>query len=624
MPKRNSEPDFKKVKQKVGQKKIDPKATNVNVRMKRIRVQEQSIMRDDQEMVNYRNKSLADLVGQFTHYNAGVRREAILGLRDLFSQNEILYSTSLNVLITKTIPLILDSDVSVRQAVVNIYGSMLENVPRNALLPFSSVISLFINNGLTSINPAIRRSSLLMVQTILEIEPELFSDSAIKILSSMIKLTTEVKASSVPTHGVLSATRTQIKSNSKEQRPITELALETIQVFFTSCFSSHNIYTAITTWSGCQDDYEETMEEFTKQTLSLPLVLPIADTSSFFSTHEVTTSSTSLIQDSVQTLLGLLFSSIAELVPPADEKSLSLHLLPEEETLRSKSISEKHLHRLALLLELVANSLLMLESEGVTGLKEKSEQDWCTLLKDFYPLRLPDSHRNETPLRLKLQKVNHLLIHIMSMLIQTENKSCELIRSELQQDVLFITSARKPTQGSSKGYEILPETLVLRMSTIHRLWRVVEDKEELIQYVVKNWRELIEKKAAAMSLPFMQFFRFVLNQHQQIEYSSCLQYAIQTLQNCEFNAERNSTCYLWRTGLRLILGVLKSLPSIDDRVRVEFERIVVSAEKESSIYYQLPLDLQSTVLAILSYCGNVSPKVIEMIPEIKSIIRFSS
>ena len=117
MPKRNNEPDFKKVKQKVGQKKIDPKATNVNVRMKRIRVQEQSIMREDQEMVNYRNKSLADLVGQFTHYNAGVRREAVLGLRDLFSQNEILYSTSLNILITKTIPLLLLESICIREVI---------------------------------------------------------------------------------------------------------------------------------------------------------------------------------------------------------------------------------------------------------------------------------------------------------------------------------------------------------------------------------------------------------------------------------------------------------------------------------------------------------------------------
>ena len=112
MPKRNNEPDFKKVRQKVGTKKVNPRETNVNIRTKRIRIQEQSIMREEEDMVNYRNKSLNDLVSQFTHYNAGVRKEAVLGLRDLFAQNEILYTTSLSVLVTKTIPLLLDTDRS--------------------------------------------------------------------------------------------------------------------------------------------------------------------------------------------------------------------------------------------------------------------------------------------------------------------------------------------------------------------------------------------------------------------------------------------------------------------------------------------------------------------------------
>lgn len=621
MPKRNSEPDFKKVKQKVGQKKVDPKATNVNVRMKRIRVQEQSIMREDQDMVNYRNKSLADLVGQFTHYNAGVRREAVLGLRDLFAQNEVLYTTSLNVLITKTIPLILDSDIGVRQAVVSIYGSMLDNVPKESLRPFSTIVSLFVNNGLTSINPAIRRSSLLMVQTLLEIEPSLFNDSALKLLSSMIKITNEVKASSVPSRGVLSSNRSQIKANSKEQRPVTELALETIQVFFIKCFSAHNIFMDINRWSGCQEDYEDTMKSLSNQQINIPLVLSVADSSPFLSSHDLSASENSMIDDSIQTLLGLLFSSISELVPQESTSSLSSHLrLEEEEEMKSKSISEKDLNKLSLLLELVANSLLMLEKEEITKLREKTENDWCLLLRDFYPLRLPDSHRNETVLRLQLQKVNSLIILLLSMFTKSSNKTCDLIFHDLQQGTVYITSNRK--QAGEREFEILPETVVLKMTTMYRCWQYVEEKEDLLVIVENIWNELIEKQFAMMSLPLMQFYRYLMNQHQQIDFSSCLKYSIKTLQLCPYSADRNVVNQIWRTGLKLILGILKSFSTIGDAVRSEFERIVIPSEGDTSVYTQLSPELQSVVVAILSYCGSESDQIKKFIPDICDVYRF--
>ena len=168
---RKGEEDFPKKKKKVGKKNVDPKATNVNVRTKRIRVQEQSIMREESDVVNYRNKSLADLVSQFTHYSANVRKDAVLGLRDLFAQNEILYSTSVNVLITNSIKLLLDSDVGVRQALVSVYSTLLPNISKSQLSPFADLLNVFINNGLTSINPSIRRSAILMIQVLLNIDP---------------------------------------------------------------------------------------------------------------------------------------------------------------------------------------------------------------------------------------------------------------------------------------------------------------------------------------------------------------------------------------------------------------------------------------------------------------------
>ena len=623
MPKRNKESDFKKVKQKVGQKKIDPKATNVNVRMKRIRVQEQSIMREDQEMVNYRNKSLADLVGQFTHYNAGVRREAILGLCDLFSQNEILYSTSLNILITKTIPLLLDTDISVRQAVVSIYESMLVNVPRQSLLPFSGIISLFVNNGLTSINPSIRRSSLLMVQTLLDIEPRLFAEASVKILSSMIKLATEVKTTSLPSRGVLSTNRSQMKANSKEQRPITELALETIQSFYSKCFSNQTVYNAMNHLSGNFNSEEDEIISFHNQNCTIDLTLHIASSTSFFSSSS--NSTPQLFIDSLQLFLSNLFTQLSEVIPQEDQPVSSLHQLlhdSKEKEVHSKSIKEKDLKKVDLLLDLVMNSYLLLENEKVLKLREKSENDWCVLLRDFYPLRLPDSHRNEISLRLLVQKVNSLLICLLALFTKSHNKTYQLIEYDLKQDSVYITSQRK--QQEEKGYEILPETVLLKVNTLYRLWFINEEKEDVLERSIHIWNELIEKGFASLSLPFIQFYLFILNQDLLIDYSSCLSCIIRTLQACPFSIDRQGIQQLWKVGLKLILGIVKLSSEIDQTIQSEFEQLVLNKVNNQSVYSLLSSELQSIVLAILSYCNSLSSQVIEEIPQIQSINQFRS
>ena len=245
---KKGEEDFAKKRKKIGKKNVDPKATNVNVRTKRIRVQEQSIMREESDMVNYRNKSLADLVSQFTHYSANVRKDAVLGLRDLFAQNEILYSTSVNVLLTNSIKLLLDSDSGVRHALINVYATLLPNISKSQLLPFADLLNVFINNGLTSINPSIQRSAILMIQVLLDIDPSLFQGHAVKLLSSMVKLTSDSKPTLLPSRGVLSSSRSHLHNPSKEQRSITDLAFETVQRLFNECLSTSSIYNESFSW----------------------------------------------------------------------------------------------------------------------------------------------------------------------------------------------------------------------------------------------------------------------------------------------------------------------------------------------------------------------------------------
>ena len=331
-----------------------------------------------------------------------------------------------------------------------------------------------------------------MVQTLLDIEPRLFAEASIKILSSMIKLATEVKTTSLPSRGVLSTNRSQMKANSKEQRPITEIALETIQSFYSKCFSNQTVYNAMNHLSGNFNSEEDEIISFHNQNCTIDLTLHIASSTSFFSSSS--NSIPQLFIDSIQLFLSNLFTQLSEVIPQEDQPVSSLHQLlhdSKEKEVHSKSIKEKDLLKVDLLLDLVMNSYLLLENEKVLKLREKSENDWCVLLRDFYPLRLPDSHRNEISLRLLVQKVNSLLIFLLALYTKSHNKTYQLIEYDLKQDSVYITSQRK--QQEEKGYEILPETVLLKVNTLYRLWLINEEKEDVLERSIHIWNELIEK-----------------------------------------------------------------------------------------------------------------------------------
>ena len=609
MPKKNNEPDFKKVKQKVGTKKVNPRETNVNIRTKRIRIQEQSIMREDEDMVNYRNKSLNDLVSQFTHYNAGVRKEAVLGLRDLFTQNEILYTTSLSVLVTKTIPLLLDVDVGVRQALVTVYSSMLVNVSQGQLLPFSGLICVFVNNGLTSINPAIRRSSLLMVQTLLKVDPSVFRDSTVKLLSSMVKLTVDVKASTVSNRGVLSSSRTQMKANINEQRPVNELALETIHQFFSTCFVGSSVYEEIDNWSGFQKHKADSVVMLNERYTSIPLRTSIYPISQFFSSSTPTSDST--IVSAMQTLMKMLFMTISELIPQeSDESSCrpsQFSATQRDNKLRSKSMKERDLRHFLLLEELSANAFTVLRHQQISILTEKKNKEWCALLLDFYPLRLPDSHRNEVSSQALLHHVNALTALLLLMIGGTNDRTVELVLHELNQKLTF-----------SSSIESVYKTIVIKVETCYQLLQSGLSGEKVMELVNGLWNVLLENGFATYSLPLVKFYFYLMEHQPSLPYNQCIDNMLKCLYACPYDENNNSRSYaLWKWGLNLLLNLFKSTPSHDGTLPHRFESLLLPSDGSASVFNRLPLDSQSKLLAILTLSKGATPRIINAIPQVK-------
>ena len=581
---KKGEEDFPKKRKKIGKKNIDPKATNVNVRTKRIRVQEQSIMREESDVVNYRNKSLADLVSQFTHYSANVRKDAVLGLRDLFAQNEILYSTSVNVLITNSIKLLLDSDVGVRQALVSVYSTLLPNVSKSQLSPFADLLNVFINNGLTSINPSIRRSAILMIQVLLNIDPSLFQNSVVKLLSNMVKLTADTKPTILPTRGVLSSSRSQLHSSSKEQRSITDLALETVQRLFNQCLSTSTIYNEFSSWC---DRLQDADSEYT-QSLHFPLTLSVYKPSMWFHSSDSTSQPTESILPPMKSLLSVLFEAIASLAPSAAPTSS----FSNSSKLRSKVIAESSLRKLLLLEELAGDAFLVLEREHAPLNELEKLREWRSLLYDLYPLRLPDSHRNETTNRLVLQQTNELTVLLIAMIDpKGGDTGNEVVHRLLDQDLAFVSSNRHD------GEEVRFETVQLRVGVLKRLYERTSEKKTIVEKANRMWSELIEKRLAQSSLPFVVFFRYVVGCHDLSEFGECFDHAVQVLSAVPYSEEKESIAYaIWNNGMSLLLEGVKMKATSLNALKL-FQELMKSEVEVAS----LSLRLQAVAQAILIY-----------------------
>ena len=604
---RKGEEDFPKKKKKVGKKNVDPKATNVNVRTKRIRVQEQSIMREESDVVNYRNKSLADLVSQFTHYSANVRKDAVLGLRDLFAQNEILYSTSVNVLITNSIKLLLDSDVGVRQALVSVYSTLLPNISKSQLSPFADLLNVFINNGLTSINPSIRRSAILMIQVLLNIDPSLFQNSAVKLLSNLVKLTSDTKPTVLPTRGVLSSSRSQLHSSSKEQRSVTDLALETVQRLFNQCLSTSTIYNEFASWCGRSQDSDS---EYT-QSLHFPLTLSVYKPSMWFHSSDSTSQPTESILPPMKSLLSVLFEAIASLAPStAPTSSFS-----NASKLRSKIIAESSLRKLLMLEELAGDAFLVLEHEHAPLNELEKLREWRSLLYDLYPLRLPDSHRNETTSRLVLQQTNELTVLLLTMIDPKGDTGNEIVRRLLDQDLAFVSSNRHD------GEEVRFETVQLRVAVLKRLYerenekkmmkerenekKMMKERENEKEMIIKKanrmWNELIEKRLAHISLPFVVFFRYVVGCHDLSEFGACFDHTVRVLSAVPYSEEKDSTAYaIWNNGMSLFLEGVKMKAASLHALKL-FQELMKSEVEIASLSPRL----QTLAQAILIYSEKI-------------------
>ncbi|CAM6100933.1 unnamed protein product [Calypogeia fissa] len=144
--------DFKRVKSKVG-RKLGPaqNATKVEFKSKGIVIPGQSVTLDkDGLAVNQRKQTLKELLVQVTHYSERMRRDALMGLKDLFGKHPKELVMHAVVVIEKLSPRITDTEKSVRQALVLLLqSSILPTLPEAMMKPLVPVIMAHVCSAMT-------------------------------------------------------------------------------------------------------------------------------------------------------------------------------------------------------------------------------------------------------------------------------------------------------------------------------------------------------------------------------------------------------------------------------------------------------------------------------------------
>lgn len=166
--------DFQKTKLKLGKgKQAANNATDVSFKAKTIALPQQSINVDKSgKLVNSRNLTIADLALQLRHYSAGVRRDAVSGIKEILSLHPSLIITDAASLIPELARCIGDEDAAVRKQLHALLSWVLPQIPAQLLGPYHGTLLLFTTSALSHIYPEVRLGAVKILDVCLSILPQ--------------------------------------------------------------------------------------------------------------------------------------------------------------------------------------------------------------------------------------------------------------------------------------------------------------------------------------------------------------------------------------------------------------------------------------------------------------------
>ncbi|KAL7198113.1 hypothetical protein ACSBR2_020602 [Camellia fascicularis] len=179
--------DFKKIKRKIGRKLPPPKnATNTEIKSKAIILPEQSVASEKAGLaVSKKGLTLKELLQQTSHHNSKVRKDALIGIRDIF----LKYPTELRLhklaVIEKLRERISDDDKLVRETLYQLLKSVIfPTCKEDNQGPFISLMMAYIFNAMTHLAIDVRLMAFKFFDLVVQYYPSSFSLYSEKIFQN--------------------------------------------------------------------------------------------------------------------------------------------------------------------------------------------------------------------------------------------------------------------------------------------------------------------------------------------------------------------------------------------------------------------------------------------------------
>lgn len=179
--------DFKKIKRKIGRKLPPPNnATNTEIKSKAIILPEQSVASEKAGLaVSKKGLTLKELLQQTSHHNPKVRKDALIGIRDLFLKYPAELKLHKYAVMEKLRERISDNDRVVRETLYQLLKSVVfPGCKEDNQGPFISMMMAYIFNAMTHLAVDVRLMAFKFFDLVVQHYPPSFSLYAEKILQN--------------------------------------------------------------------------------------------------------------------------------------------------------------------------------------------------------------------------------------------------------------------------------------------------------------------------------------------------------------------------------------------------------------------------------------------------------
>ncbi|KYQ88399.1 hypothetical protein DLAC_11097 [Tieghemostelium lacteum] len=208
--------DFKIKKRKLGKKPLpNPNLTLTTFKSKVLHLPGQSIVEDKEDIVNYRNQTLKDLLTKCSHYNDTVKKDAVNGIKDLVCQFPKVLHQHLGAIMGKVVEVINDLDKDVRASTHQLINVILPLLDEVSISPFIPLFSVYIASGMTHLKTHIRLDSLRLLDIFIDRFPKLLSHHCHQMIPNYLDLLKRV-AVSTQTNNTGTSTSQQSSQNKKK------------------------------------------------------------------------------------------------------------------------------------------------------------------------------------------------------------------------------------------------------------------------------------------------------------------------------------------------------------------------------------------------------------------------